>query len=84
MTCPDCLPIWSRFCDEPPDFEGMELCPKHAATDDLLAAAQMGIGALEALVAIAQDAPAVGTACPGLYSVLSKVKAAIAKAEKGE
>jgi hypothetical protein len=84
MTCPNCRPIWGQFCDDPPYFEGIELCPKHAATDDLLAAAQMSIGALEALVAIVQDAPAVGTACPGLYSVLSKVKAAIAKAEGGE
>ena len=52
-----------------------------AAAPDLLEAAQIGAGALEALIAIASDVPEIGATCPGIYSALSKIRAAIAKAE---
>lgn len=37
-TCTDCRPVFSRFCDDAPDFEHVELCPKHAAAPELLGA----------------------------------------------
>ena len=36
--CPDCRPVFSQFCDDAPDFDGVEPCPKHAAASELLEA----------------------------------------------
>lgn len=80
--CSDCRPVFSQFCDDAPDFDGVEPCPLHAAAPELLEALRPFAAREECEIGVipSEDDDLHNQACGECGTILI-ARRAIAKAE---